>query len=240
MKITHYIIAVVIFLLALPLAGQAGWNNDAQICLDKSGDEAIAACTRAIQSGQLSQNSLATTYSNRGVEWRQKGEIDKAMEDYNEALSLNPNYIKAYGNRGSVYLVRQQYDKALDDMKQAFRLNPKDSYVPLMLAVTRMHKGDVNFVSELAVDSATFDQNWPNLLVQLYLGKLTPEEYLAAARNAGLDAKYSCSHSFYFGEWLLHNGQKTQAIANFKTAKASCDYTLMEYFIADHELLVLQ
>ena len=35
-------------LLAVPAFGQNGWNDDAQICKDQSGDPAIAACTRAI------------------------------------------------------------------------------------------------------------------------------------------------------------------------------------------------
>ena len=73
-------------LLAASAFGQNGWNDDAQTCQNQSGDPAIDACTRAIASGQLSQTNLAETYMNRGVEWRHKGDDDRAMADYDEAM----------------------------------------------------------------------------------------------------------------------------------------------------------
>lgn len=111
-------------LLAVPAFGQNGWNDDAQICKDQSGDPAIAACTRAIESGQLSQASLAVTYMNRGVEWRHKGEDDRAMADYNQAIQLNPNDAMTYNDRGNVWVDKGDFEHAMADYNQSIRLDP--------------------------------------------------------------------------------------------------------------------
>jgi len=44
-----------------------------------------------IQAGQGSPKQLATALNNRGVVYKFKGEYDRALEDYNQAILLNPS-----------------------------------------------------------------------------------------------------------------------------------------------------
>jgi hypothetical protein len=46
--------------------------SDPKICEKVSGDEAIAACTRAISSGREKGHALSVDYNNRGVEYLHK------------------------------------------------------------------------------------------------------------------------------------------------------------------------
>ena len=63
-------------------------------------------------------------YHNRGLAWDNKGEYDKAIADYNQALTINPNYAYAYVNRGDAWNEKGEYDKAIADYNEAIRLDP--------------------------------------------------------------------------------------------------------------------
>ena len=50
--------------------------------------------------------------------------ISVAIEDYNEAIRLKPDYVEAYNNRGNVYNNLGQYQRAIQDCNKAIRLKP--------------------------------------------------------------------------------------------------------------------
>jgi tetratricopeptide (TPR) repeat protein len=53
-----------------------------------------------------------------------KGEWDKAIADYNQAIRLNPNYAEAYSNRGASYAMKEDYARARADWEKVLQLNP--------------------------------------------------------------------------------------------------------------------
>jgi tetratricopeptide (TPR) repeat protein len=104
-------------------------SEDARICAGNEGtaDYRIAACTREIMSGRLSQPDLATTFYYRGYEWRHKGEYDRAIADYTEAIRISPQYASAYNNRCyALAIVGRDLQEALSDCNEALRLAPGD------------------------------------------------------------------------------------------------------------------
>ena len=42
----------------------------------------------------------AESYNNRGNAWYQKGDYDRAIANYSNAIEINPSFAVAYGNRG--------------------------------------------------------------------------------------------------------------------------------------------
>ena len=71
------------------------------------------------------QASDAAAYYLRGVTYHSKGELEKAIADYTEAIRINPDHAKAYNNRGAAYEYKGEYDKAMADYAKAKELGYK-------------------------------------------------------------------------------------------------------------------
>jgi tetratricopeptide (TPR) repeat protein len=69
-------------------------------------------------------------YFVNGNAWYDKGEYDKAIADYGEAIRLDPKFAMAYNNRGLAWSAKQAYDQAIADYDKAIDLDPKlaDAY----------------------------------------------------------------------------------------------------------------
>jgi tetratricopeptide (TPR) repeat protein len=120
----------------------AATADDSELCVRGSGDAAISACTRAIDSGRFDRHNLAIIYSNRGLQWEGKSEYNKAMQDHNEALRLDPKYAAGFMHRGNTYARRGDFDHAVADHSEAIRLAPKDADAFYNRGYTFSHKGD--------------------------------------------------------------------------------------------------
>ena len=117
-------IAIALMVAVLPVVHAAA-ADDWDTCAKASGDVAMAACTQAIGSGQYKGHNLAVAYYNRGIEWGAKGNTDRAIADFDEAIRLDPKYAKAYNNRGIAWYAKGYNDRAIADYNEAIRLDPK-------------------------------------------------------------------------------------------------------------------
>jgi tetratricopeptide (TPR) repeat protein len=101
--------------------------QDWALCLGQdlsSPDFPIQGCTAVIQAGRQLLDRLATAYNNRGVAYRIKGEYDKSIDDFNEAIRLRPSFANAFNNRGVAHRNKGDLNGALADYDQAIRLKP--------------------------------------------------------------------------------------------------------------------
>jgi tetratricopeptide (TPR) repeat protein len=87
-------------------------------------DLRISGCTTVIQSGRETHRNLAIAFNNRGVAYKAKGEMDRAIQDYDEAIRLEPDVNSFFLNRGNAYQVKGDYRRAIEDYDQAIYLKP--------------------------------------------------------------------------------------------------------------------
>ena len=83
--------------------------------------------TEALGSDQNALNEayrrIAQDYLERGNSWASVGDYQKAIADYNQALTINPHDHKVYSNRGYSYYLSGNLDLALKDYNTALELN---------------------------------------------------------------------------------------------------------------------
>jgi tetratricopeptide (TPR) repeat protein len=131
MSVTKRLIAGAIALAAItgfavPTV-QAQTAQQLDWCYGKDGatpDLTIGGCTAAIQSGKYDGKDLAAFFVRRGAAYSNKGEFDRAIQDYDQAIKLNPNRAAAFYNRGIDYRNKGQTDRAIQDYDQAIKLDP--------------------------------------------------------------------------------------------------------------------
>jgi len=70
--------------------------------------------------------SVPQAYYNRGLDFGNMGRFDKAIGDYDKAISLNPSYTEAYYNRGLVYSNMGRFDKAISDFQKVCDFGDRD------------------------------------------------------------------------------------------------------------------
>ncbi len=66
-------------------------------------------------------------FFNRGVAYANLKEYQKAINDYDQAIALNPKNAEVFGNRGFAYANLGEHQKAINDYDQAIAINPKDA-----------------------------------------------------------------------------------------------------------------
>jgi tetratricopeptide (TPR) repeat protein len=62
----------------------------------------------------------------RATVWHDKKDHARAMEDYTEAIRLDPKNAALYCNRGYLRGEQNEFDKAIADFNEAIRLDPRD------------------------------------------------------------------------------------------------------------------
>jgi protein O-mannosyl-transferase len=68
--------------------------------------------------------NAAVPWNNRGIYYRESGQNDKAIADFNESIKLAPN-AAAYNSRGKVYFETKKYAEAMSDYTNAIKIEPK-------------------------------------------------------------------------------------------------------------------
>ncbi|HPS72829.1 MAG TPA: tetratricopeptide repeat protein [Bacteroidales bacterium] len=69
--------------------------------------------------------NVPVAYNNRGKYYREQGQPEKALADYNEMLRINPDDFNGFNSRGRLYFDRGDIDKAMPDFNRSIALNPR-------------------------------------------------------------------------------------------------------------------
>jgi tetratricopeptide (TPR) repeat protein len=113
--------------IGVPALAQ-GYEEFSKRCFENSSpDQTIEACSAVIAGGHVGRKDLATAFKNRGNAFDDKGQYDRAIEDYDHAIAINPKDADAFNNRGTTYRAMGQYGRAIQDYDQALILTPKSA-----------------------------------------------------------------------------------------------------------------
>jgi len=60
----------------------------------------------------------------KGEELFERGYIRSALEAFDKAIQVNPNYCRAYNKKGLLYAIQRKFDRAIESYEKALSINP--------------------------------------------------------------------------------------------------------------------
>jgi tetratricopeptide (TPR) repeat protein len=238
-----------------PRYADAFYNRGNQYAHKKEYDRAIADYNEAIRLGskdakakreaaEAEQQRLAAkaeeerkakaggknpelVFYNRGNEYADKGDLDRAIAEYNEALRINPNFNMALANRGLAYSEKGDIERALADYNEAIRLVPENA-VSVPAFINRGHiyakKGDIERALADYNEAVRLDPNDSRTFANRGGAYLNNGDYDRAIKDFNeairIEPKVASRAAIFANRGLSYarNGDIEQALADYNEA----------------------
>jgi tetratricopeptide (TPR) repeat protein len=162
-------------------------------------------------------------YLYRGMVFEKAGRPQSALQDYNQAIALDPSYADAYSARGTLYQKEGRTDRAMDDFNKSILLNPSSANAYFGKGVISAETGFfdqaiMDFTRSLTVDPAFANAYTNRGIAYAMMGR---QDLALADFNRAIELN-TRSPDAYFNRGKLYYsiGRKESALADFQDA---CD-----------------
>ena len=112
-------------------AQRAAYENDRQVeNLNKRAQSAVTDAERAAVKAEYEQADnefFMIQYFEEGIRLYYQQDYTGAVDKFNKAVQLNPNFSESYYNRGVAYYFLKNYNAAIADFNKYIELNPNDA-----------------------------------------------------------------------------------------------------------------
>lgn len=115
--------------------------GDKEDCFSKNADVKVLACSAIIDAGTESPIVLARAHQIIGNSYFRKGDYDRALTHFKNALSHNFQSEQLYVGIGSAHRHKGDFDNALEAYDKALELNPKNHWAYMGIGNVYYGKG---------------------------------------------------------------------------------------------------
>jgi tetratricopeptide (TPR) repeat protein len=174
-----------------------------------------------IPTPEVINPKTSADYSNRGLARQTKGDLNGAIADYTQAVSLDPKNVQAYSRRGLAREARKDWDGAIADYSQVLSLAPRKADAYSNRGFVKQTKGDLDgaiadYSQALLIDPKISVAYYNLGLIKVQKGDLDGA-ILAYNKTLDLDPKMA---SAYYNRGIAKNtqGNVDGAIADYTQA----------------------
>lgn len=181
--------------------------------------------TKALDAEALDETSQAVAHKVRGAARHSMGKFNLAVQDYSEAIKIEPNYPDAFNNRGTAWFDMGKFLAALADFDKAVELKPDYDLAIFNRARTLLELGfykkaerDLSILTKLTPDNPLAHYHRGRALISLGRLNKAEQEYTRALELSQNAAEPALAR----GVLRLRMGRFKEAIKDFNlSSKAS-------------------
>lgn len=172
--------------------------QEAKLAHEQGNYEDEIALWNEVVAMNISAIQVAPAVMNRGTAYSARGDLDRALQDYNQAIELDPRNAGAYVNRALALARKGEWEPAMNDYAKAISLNPQQWQVYFNRAAELRDAGklseavdDLNKVMELNPEFAGAYMNRADIYIrQGELDKAVADYNVALLRDPNLADVY--------------------------------------------------
>ena len=166
---------------------------------------------------------LVRPYNNLGEAHDKLGNYDKAIEEFQQALKINPNYFFGLSNLGNVYGKQKKYNEAIPYFQKALKIKP--DYSPAHYNIARAFHliGKKKEAAESYRKAIQFNPYFEQAFYNLAYLSMELSGFDEAIENFNKFLKMRPRHSkahFGLGNALMMKGQLDLAMQEYRTSGA--------------------
>lgn len=114
------LIAAWLLTLSAPAPAAAWWKHWGACVNGEYPGVRIPACTHLINASEMTPADRAQAFESRADAYRRKGDLVRAIADYDQAIKLKPGYFPALYGRATAYLRNGDLGRARADFGRVF------------------------------------------------------------------------------------------------------------------------
>lgn len=115
-------------LCLLVASGPGARAQSALDCFGEDNERRIAACSDLITQPGISQDELASALAMRALGYSLKGQYDRALPDYDQAIAINPDFAIALNNRAWALFKAGRAREGSEDVEKSLALSPNSAH----------------------------------------------------------------------------------------------------------------
>ena len=135
------------------------------------------------------------------------------------------------------------YTESATALQQAVEKAPTNEYVSLWLYLAQARAGKKEgLLKQLESNRSKWkEQKWPATIADLYLGRITEDQFMKLAHDADkqINSEQTCEANFYTAEWYLISDRVKEARPLLQAAVRDCPNDFSEYIGAKAQLALL-
>lgn len=196
------------------------------------------------QAKQLKPD-MAEAYNSIGIHYTQQMDFIEAYESFDSALEINPQLDFAILNRGIALYYGKRTDLAVQDLTRFYQKDRSNPFAALWLYLASREVDPVSALEQLKLNRKSLDENnWANLIVDFYLGKITRDtllnEFVIGVKNVNELNQRMCEVYFYMGKHYTKQGNRGLALNYFKMVLSTNIYEYVEHRYSRIEIDMLR